>query len=170
MTSNRSEGRYAERAAELGRPLRILSLDPGGTTGTALATLSGSGAVGDWSHCEIGPEEHHADLREFISAHSPDVLVYERFDYRPGLQRADLISREYIGIIKLLAGDVGAELWAQSAGDGKGFVTDDKLKKSGLWVEGSAHCRDAYRHLVFWLVMRAGIKKGIVDSWLPDRK
>lgn len=143
--------------------LDILAIDPGGTTGMARCFLSAEGEVSDWASWDIGPGEHHAELyRQLYEVVIPDVVICERFDYRPKLDKAELISREYIGIIKLARPDVVL----QSASEAKGFVNDNKLRALDLWAVGSPHQRDAYRHLLYYLVVRERVEKGILDKWL----
>lgn len=41
----------------------------------------------------------------------------------------------------------------QMAVQAKGFVTDEKLKEWGFWLEGMRHSRDAIRHGIYYLVI-----------------
>jgi hypothetical protein len=99
-----------------------------------------------------------------------DVIIYERFQYqRRELDKGVslvLDSVEYIGIIKLCSKrmhlDKGFaykhQLVEQTPAQAKNFWTDDKLKKVGLYTSGSAHERDATRHLLYYL-MQHGDKR-----------
>lgn len=134
---------------------KIVSFDPGGTTGVAIWE------DGKWNRCSLGPKEHHYELWQFLIRHGDaDTWVYETFNY----QRRDitkgvsleLISREYIGIIKLAFtrcashwGGKTSELIPQSPPQ-RMFWTDDKLRELDLWVS-SEHERDATRHLLYYL-------------------
>lgn len=133
----------------------ILALDPGGTTGWALARWGDEGDL-KW-HCgHIGPEEHHKELYDFLGMQQTDnyTIVTERFEYRntsrPGLV---LMSREYIGIVKLFHKERGGSLRFQNASQAKGFVKDRHIKELGLWSPGFQHAMDAYRHLLYYIIM-----------------
>lgn len=155
--------------------MRLISFDPGGTTGVAVYDdefadddpQPGWSRPG-WYRFELGPEEHHADLwGVLVNEHE---IVYETFDY----QRRDvehgvaleLISREYIGIIKLHKQMMDEEalpvnLYPQKPAQ-RMFWTDEKLKQLGLWVS-SEHERDATRHLLYHVSFTLGEKKFLYD-------
>lgn len=143
-----------------------LAIDPGGTTGMACVYYTYDDGPVTWTSWEIGDGEHHARLAAQIDEIDPETIICERFDYRSHMDHAELISREYIGVTKLIRPDVVL----QSSSEAMGFGTDDRLRALDLWVPGSEHRRDAYRHLLYWLVIREGIKKGIVDRWLRKAK
>jgi hypothetical protein len=141
--------------------MRIIAFDPGGTTGVAIYDTD---TEREWTRFELGPKEHHAALWALLAEEVH--IVYETFDY----QRRDvefgvsleLISREYIGIIKLHReyleeGGVYVELHPQKPAQ-RMFWTDEKLKKLGLWVS-SEHERDATRHLLYHLCFTLNDKK-----------
>jgi hypothetical protein len=119
---------------------------------------------------QIGPREHHAELYQFLELwHTPDYhLVTESFEYRPHEKsdrwKISLMSREYIGVMKLFAQERKVTLHQQTAAVGKGFVSDDKLRIMGLWVPGKQHARDAYRHLITYMVKNLG-RKDLIASW-----
>ena len=133
--------------------MRILALDPGGTTGFKIWSDE-VGFVGGQlinGHMKDG---HHEELWSMLNNLYPTVVIYEAFEYR-NRARAGLVldSREYIGIIRLW-GEItdGAVLVKQTASQAKGFVNDAILKKGSLWVPGNPHENDAMRHLVYYLV------------------
>lgn len=138
--------------------MRILSFDPGGTTGVAI--YDDEFAEGEtpttscWARFELGPQEHHAEL--FVLLTGERYIVYETFDY----QRRELdkgvslvqVSLEYIGIIKMHKqysedGGTHVDVFPQKPAQ-RMFWTDEKLKRLGLWVS-SPHERDATRHLLY---------------------
>lgn len=133
----------------------VVALDPGGTTGWA-AWEPDEG----FSHGQIGPDEHHELLYQllgrFYVGHDKVMIACESFDFRKfdgNRAGINLISREYIGVTKLFAKQFkGVSVHLQSPGEGKGFVNDEKLKALNLWVPGQKHARDAYRHLIYFLV------------------
>jgi hypothetical protein len=148
----------------------ILSLDPGGTTGWAMYKDDGVSKSG-FSCGQIGPEEHHYDLYTFLEReHAKGMtVIYEQFEWRPnrhqnaayGDRYVELISKEYIGVIKCFVQDRTSEVFhssarprlvMQTAAEAKGFVKDDNIRKLGLWTPGLKHAMDAYRHMLYYLI------------------
>lgn len=96
------------------------------------------------------------------------IIVCESFQFRQGKQRAGIVldSCEYIGVVKLfyqqrkksLPNSFQLDLRMQTAAQAKTFVTDDKIKKLGLWAPGQKHAMDAMRHLLFTLLQKEGRK------------
>lgn len=161
--------------------MKVLALDPGGTTGWAIYCDYDPSIV-PWSHGQIGPKEHHEDLYDFMEdvyradfygggdkyggaagRREPLWLVCESFQYRNNLDKAELISCEYIGIVKyfrLQCYDVRV-IW-QTASMGKireqhgakqgSFVQKKHLQRLNLWVPGMTHAMDAYGHLIYYAI------------------
>lgn len=148
--------------------MRVVSLDPGGTTGVVIATSSSDG--GYKLQCtQIGPEPHHNLLYKCLAKWDPDVIVCESFQYRP--PRKDdpaykhvnirLDSVEYIGVVKLYGQVNNRPVVFQTAATGKGFWWDqksckvtpkyDRLKDVGLYLPGKQHARDAMRHFLHYV-------------------
>lgn len=139
--------------------MRIISFDPGGTTGVAIYDdefYDPDNLKAAWSRFELGPGDHHGEL--WVALTLETEVVYETFEY----QRRDitkgvsleLVSREYIGIIKLhkeMQEDDGEpiNLHPQKPSQ-RMFWTDDKLRELDLWVS-SPHERDATRHLLYYI-------------------
>lgn len=156
---------------------RVLALDPGGTTGWAsydaeiMPSLDGSTqeiidhrlTVG-----QIGPDDHHSDLYALLErAHIHDfTVVCESFEFRQNRQRdnINLMSREYIGVVKLFQAERSVPVVFQTAGLAKGFVSDQKLKVMKWYTPGMQHARDATRHLVYYLVNKQH-RHDLVESW-----
>lgn len=165
---------------------RVLALDPGGTTGwacyTALRVVDGSifryhDAL--WTCGEVGPDDHHKTLFDLLDearynryGHRVNLsVVYESFEFRQGQQRQNLnlMSKEYIGVIRLFGELYSGErtrvhMAAQTASQGKGFVDDKKLKVMDLYIPGKKHARDATRHLVSYLVNKER-RHDLIESW-----
>ena len=138
--------------------VKILSLDPGGTTGWAVwnGEYLVPGPKG-FNSGQIGPHEHHLDLYNFLCFEQTHdfVVVCESFEYRNEQRvNVELISREYIGVAKLFTAERqrGKKLILQTAGKVKPFWSDDKLRKLGLWSVGRKHANDAMRHLLHYMV------------------
>jgi hypothetical protein len=158
--------------------LKIMSLDPGGTTGWCIHLLSklreGNGSARStsgvsydynarWRGGQIGPDEHHLELYRFMLQEQPDVVVCEAFNYQihgqndgtkmPGIR---LISREYIGIAKLYCAAVKHPFVLQQPSvKSIAWCKDTALKKMGLHTPGKPHQNDAARHMVHYLVQTA---------------
>jgi hypothetical protein len=154
-----------------GRPFRILSFDPGGTTGVAFSYMEDDEFK--FRSLQIGPHEHHQELWELLSnyAYGYDLpsleIVCESFEYRNMSRKGlELISKEYIGIIKLFCSLHGIKLIFHTASAAKHFVTDDKIKALDLWTPGKPHAMDGMRHLLKHMVVGKGIREPITDKWL----
>jgi len=163
---------------------RIIALDPGGTTGWAMwqdtTIMAGADLGWPWNHftCgQIGPEEHHDDLYILLETQQthPFTVVCETFEFRQSdnhREGTNLMSREYIGVAKLFVrqrsfvkdGVAQVRYVPQSPSQGKGFVSDEKLKVMGLWVPGQKHARDALRHLVYYLVNKKHMHQ-LIKPW-----
>lgn len=180
---------------------RVLALDPGGTTGWSTYTAQRMSAPSEtlgapevweyydekWDCGQIGPDEHHQELFDFLGSMQTQefVIVCESFEFRnqSGGSRdrdnIELISKEYIGIVKLfqrqrmvmpVSASGSQQLVMQTAGKAKGFIPDKgpqankKIKDAGLWYPNSKHAMDATRHLLWYLVNRVG-RMDLVERW-----
>jgi len=149
--------------------MKVVAFDPGGTTGWAIFELDTEAVIIDTSNVLFfrdhvkqgqlgGNEEHHKLLWMFLARERPDVIVGERFDNR-GNEFAKLMSREYIGILKLyVAMNPEVVLMWQGADQAFGWATDAKLRRLAIlcvplkqWKDANA----ALRHLVYHLVFKA---------------
>lgn len=140
---------------------KVLILDPGGSTGwtrfhdtllVAHGQLPGPGP-------EPGP--HHAALWKLLNdtwRAGPEEgrlrIICERFDHR-NREAAQLISKEYIGIVNLFLEEVTAytSVTWQGADQAKKFATNDKLQKMDLLIRPittNRHANDAVRHFVYY--------------------
>src|SRR3954447_23572710 len=139
--------------------LTVLALDPGGTTGWAmyraeqLYNIDGEPEFYNELYLcgQMGPEEHHQQLYHWLEHnHTSEYhVVYESFEYRnKSREGLVLISREYIGVIKLFDAERGGVvLVKQGPSTAMAFVKDTHLKKLGVWDWRQVHAMDAYRHL-----------------------
>lgn len=161
---------------------RIIALDPGGTTGWAMWTkmynyVPGSGQyLGEddkFSWGQLGPHEHHEELFALLEhMHVQEyTIVCESFEFRQYRQRENinLMSREYIGVVKLFRQQRSeiasfSPVVFQTAGQAKGFVSDEKLKAIDLYPSGQKHARDALRHLIYYMVNKRK-RYDIVKNW-----
>lgn len=156
---------------------RIIAFDPGGTTGWAsysafaIDDVNGNGTRTyhneTWAQGQLGPEEHHGQLNALLELQRVKdyTLVSESFEFRNRARDGlELISREYIGVIKLFAEEEEVSLYMQTAAQGKGFITDRKIKAAGLWHPGWKHAMDATRHLLFHMVNKQR-RMDLVERW-----
>lgn len=144
---------------------RIVSLDPGGTTGWA--TFTSDGVTAQWL-CGQLAGQHHDRLDAMLGTfHTEEYhIVCESFEYR-NVSRAGLVldSVEYIGVMKRFCQNRGVSYTMQTASQGKvgtrpnAFVKKSNLEKLGLWSPGNIHAMDAYGHLLYYMINNIGLLK-----------
>jgi hypothetical protein len=197
MTLKRvNDGAHDPRKARVVRPFRLLAFDPGGTTGWASVDYSDPTSQNkpptqldqlNFDAGQIGPHEHHKELHTFlhtqyirtiISEKINFYIVYEDFQFRQHASKdktktkVELISCEYIGIIKLFVQQFAVPLKVYSASAAKGILPDKgpqanvKLQQLGLYRPGNPHSNDATRHLLRHLVFGMKIQDPILPHWL----
>ena len=144
--------------------IKVVAFDPGRTTGYAMGDIDEKGKM----LVVTGQVEFtRAALLTQLEWYDPDVIVYERFDFRRSNRyqrdKVDLYPRELIGIIELYgethSGSV--RLDTQSASAAKGYFTDRKLKEDGVYKPGKPHANDAARHLCHWFTFGPGYKYNV---------
>lgn len=155
--------------------MRVLAVDPGGTTGWALLDSEtrefSSGAL-------TGHGWEHADwLIARVVEGLCDVLVLEDFNLRVGLSRGAASRRDTLSPVRVIEdityglyrlavegriGDgwgsepgAGRRVVLQSSADAKGFATDERLRSWGMYVTPE-HARDAMRHAVLYAAKHKG--------------
>jgi hypothetical protein len=137
-----------------------VALDPGGTTGVAVVRDQRK----PWAlSVEQMEGEHYRALFRTLYTLEPEYIICETFENR-GQSNTILVSKEYIGVVKLYLQRTGTTGVWQSASTGKAFWTDDKLKKYNIYVAGLKHARDAVRHYAAWRTFTMG------DRSLLERK
>lgn len=145
--------------------VRILALDPGGTTGWATAQIIDK----EITDIQTGQRRFEAvGIWELIRWAKPHYIVCETFRYRKQPREGlDLTSMKWIGICELYAQQVplNCTLKMQEPSEGKGYWKDDKLKAAGVYVPGKPHSMDALRHLLYFLTFKAGS-----TMWLKTSK
>lgn len=136
----------------------IMCFDPGGTTGIAHYDVTHGIRM-----YHVGPGIHHRALWDSLLIGRPDMVIYEEFKYeRREVDKGvavEIISREYIGIIRLYAEMMHIPCH-KSTLNKLTFWDDDKLTLINLW-SNVIHERDALRHLLYFLTFD---KKD--NSWL----
>lgn len=141
--------------------MRILAIDPGGTTGLVVGNL-----LDNKGGFQLYPDQRkllHKGMYDYLVETDPDGIIYESFEYRnrarPGLE---LISAELIGVILLYATQHDKPLRKQTAsyagaGGKNGHFNNRKLKALGYY-DSRQHAMDALRHILMWYNFGPGYK------------
>lgn len=169
------------------QPFNVLAFDPGGTTGWAFASLP-QYLLDEKEEVELkdiylqtgefGPEPHHKGLLQLITSfaysESPKIeVVFEPFHFRQHMDntrhKVELISCEYIGVIKLTCAQLGLTYYDRfTPGEAKRWTTDRKLQLLGWFQEPKhpmRHRNDALRQLVKYLVVKKGVRHPLTTAW-----
>jgi hypothetical protein len=130
--------------------MRVLSLDPGGTTGYAISTFDDNSPLviersGQIKNSLSGFLDFHWDVLE---SEDIDLIVCENFELREGVYGADLSPVYIIGALEALYPVI--PIWYQAPYQ-KPLVDDDRLKKLAIYEPGKPHRNDAVRHMVIYL-------------------
>ena len=98
-----------------------------------------------------------------------DVIVIEKFTISAATARKTRAGSntaiEIIGSARWIAHARGVPFVEQTPADAMSFMTDEKLRRLGLYTPGPDHARDAMRHLLLYL-LRSGAVSG--DRVLPS--
>lgn len=158
---------------------QVLAFDPGGATGWATACYNGeshpwwieSGTFWEPEHHHIIEDKILTDCLGYLSNDNqvqPLTVVTESFEFRQNPDSAnqrrglELVSREYIGVMKLACRKVSVPIVQQMPAHALHFMTDEKLKKMGHLKTPLHDCRhqnDALRHLFFYLISTLHVKE-----------
>jgi len=139
--------------------VRIIGIDPGGTTGVC-TFAKGVGKAAGWEYenmfhfFQLDRKEHHVALWRLLSEFDPNVVVCERFNSRPavgGNGTVNLDAREYIGVAHLYADMTKKPFVLQTPAAAKGLWTDAKIKTLNLWQPNQKHAMDALRHVLYYM-------------------
>lgn len=92
------------------------------------------------------------------SIHGPVEVVFEDFILRERTKNRNLLSpvrmtSAITTALEFTPGDYQLEVM-QSPSNAKTTMTDDRLRRLGLWLPGQPHARDATRHLVLYMRRR----------------
>src|SRR5262245_58209635 len=147
----------------------IISLDPGGTTGVSsyymLSEDKSPSSGGSFDYREtfngkqFGPEPHFKALWYYLADMNPDVIVCEDFVYQ-GKNNVELISRDYIGVVKLYCELTRKPLQMQQPWMKEPtWLNNNALNKIGVYHRGRPHQNDATRHLIYYVVQTLGRKE-----------
>ena len=147
-----------------GRRPSILALDPGETTGLCLYVPNSDGTVtpDDFTLRQIRSNEPHTvapvamTIEHWLEEHNPSVLIWEAYRVYANKTKqhtwSSLYTPRLIGALELVARRYDYSVWQQTAQEGKAFVTDEKLKMSGLYdfTGNHRHARDGMRHALHY--------------------
>lgn len=132
--------------------LKVVSLDPGLTTGYSLGIIEDSSFLVSYDQEKFS----HRNLWDLLKEVDPNVVICESFEFRNKARDGlVLFSCELIGVVKLYN---PPHLKMQTAAFGKAHYNDTKLKKMDLYVPGKDHGRDALRHLLQWYTFGPGFQ------------
>jgi len=130
--------------------MRILAVDPGGTTGWALCDEVTFPLV--HSGQEVDQFKFCAMVDSYVEV-EVDIIICESYTVTPATIK---LSREYaaleiIGTLRYLAKKHERKFKLQSPASAKRFMTNERLHNLGWWRPGEDHARDALRHLGLYL-------------------
>jgi hypothetical protein len=131
--------------------MTVVALDPGGTTGVAILDEP------QIHRDQVDTSSPNAlrDIWDILNMTDPEDIVMERFQFRYGGGRSKVVLTpvEVIGVVKLYCAMKDIALYEQTPAQAKKLITDDKIRKLGLWVPGQPHAMDATRHLLYHLIV-----------------
>lgn len=125
----------------------ILSIDPGLKTGVVAGTLR------VWQQWELDFPDIYTWLDEHIGDRKFDVVVIENFliSAQTGKKSQAPWSLKIIGAVEHMCIKYGVDLVLQTPSEAKNFITNDKMRKYGMWITGGeGHARDAMRHFLLY--------------------
>lgn len=118
--------------------MKLLAVDPG--IGTGLVLFDGKEYYGWEVNCTS-----LANYKQYLLGIMPDEIVYEDFKHRPSMMKAELYSKEVIGVTRLIAEENNIPIVATYLpAKCKAFWTTDKIKAIGLW-KSNKQVMDAMR-------------------------
>lgn len=146
--------------------IRVLGIDPGGTTGWVSLTYW-QGQIGPW---ELHPgqltatDEVLAWVRWCLEHGHLDLVAIEKFvvsrrSGRSKTAQAGEAARLIIGGVAQLCQEHGVRFVQRPAGTVKPWATDRRLDAAGLLAptKGMGHARDAARHALYAAVRDLGL-------------
>jgi hypothetical protein len=132
-------------------PRKLVSLDPGGTTGWAYFSQ------GTLKHCGQFPGTPQ-NIEALLIHFKPNIVVSEKYIiYSHKLKehaQSDVPTLRLIGALEYICHRLSLPLIQQTAQIGKGFCTDDKLKAWSVLqaTTQKRHANDAIRHGLYYIL------------------
>lgn len=144
---------------------KILGLDPGGTTGYAYVNYT----PGSTQLIDAGQfPSTFSSLDHLFGEYIPDIVVIESYKLYPWKAKeqawSGLQTPRYIGAIEYVLWKLEHWIAFQSAGQGKSFASNDKLREWGLYQTGEVHANDAVRHVCQYLIFGKNVKLERIDG------
>lgn len=142
-------------------PRAILAIDPGLTTGIAVVTADGTDLeLVESDELDVMATGYRVRdlLWDLYQEHGDDfAVVIERFTITAATAKNSQApwSLKVIGMVEWLVHDAAGlppegVITFQGPAEAKKLITNDILKKHGLWhVGGAGHANDAIRHAVY---------------------
>lgn len=136
------------------RKQALLALDPGETTGVCYKPWDSDQLwLMQWDTKDVG--QSFMQLVDFLEKFEPGHIRYE--DYKvyswkaADHANASLHTPQWIGAIRAASSLADIPYSCKMAQQPKGWWTDEKLKRVGMYNAGLKHARDALRHMLFML-------------------
>ena len=137
-------------------PKNLLSIDPGETTGYAIFRYGRLYESGQLEVKKEGLQIIHYTFRE----HYFDYVVVEDYRIYPNKLKQhalnDVFTVKVIGAIEFMFRIRGEnqplKFVYQMAAVPKGTITNDKMKKWGMWAIAKPHARSAVQHGLYYLL------------------
>jgi len=148
MSLKRSRVSQSPLFTENTGPLRLLSLDPGETTGASFITFDKSYVRVENVTQIKGGRTGFIEWVKWNTKKPIDHIVCEDFILRPGIHGANIEPAYVIGAMEALFSN--REITLQDAGMKK-LVGDDRLRKMEMFSNGLPHANDATRHGIIYL-------------------
>lgn len=148
---------HAAKGVNFDPPKRLISLDPGETTGLAIFE-NGKLVQQDQLNTKTIPIGVQT-LNRILDGEET-MVVFE--DYRVYGHKteshawAGLHTPQLIGVIRTFCTLRDMPTFTQMATFAKGFATDPKLKEWGMYSVGQKHARDAVRHGTYYMLFNQG--------------
>ena len=148
--------------------MKVICLDPGGTTGYCIGKIEN----GRLMYTPLQAEFDHYGLWEFLSGYNPEWIICESFEFRNRVRPGtELISAELIGVVRLYCQLTEIPLSLQNAstagaGGKKGPFNNLILKDKGLYEAAKPHAMDASRHLLVWWMFGRGFEFNKTKTYL----
>ena len=141
--------------------MKIISLDPGRTTGYSVGLLQDEQP---FQFISKQKKMTHEELWTELCFTQADVVVCESFDFRNGVRTGtDLIPAELIGVVHLWCARSKKRLDFQNAsthgaGGKNGYFNNENLKRKGIYVAARPHAMDSLRILLYWYEFGKGFQ------------
>lgn len=134
---------------------RIVGVDPGKTTGIMSFTVLEDGTVSCIEPLQL--DFIGAGLYLSQRLKEGDIVACESYRFMPK-KAQDYSAPEVIGLVRYFCSRLGSDLIMQTPSAVKSLVSNEVLRRSGLYVQGD-HARDASRHAVYAGLTQLGLFK-----------